>query len=91
LEAPPVERRTIAEDQVPWIAPPAIPRNWKGKWDKWELGEVNDKRAWIYWGKKVNIESKCWYDRSLGRHLYFSKFDPPLGLLDWERFGSPMP
>jgi hypothetical protein len=69
----------------------SIPRNWKGKWDKWELGEVNDKHARIYRGKKVNIESKCWYNRSLGRRLYFGKFDPPPGLLDWERFGSPVP
>jgi hypothetical protein len=37
------------------------------------------------------MESKCWYDRSLGRCLYFGKFNPPPGLLDWERFGSPVP
>jgi hypothetical protein len=59
--------------------------------DKWELGEVNDKRAWIYRGRKVSVESKCWYDHSLGRHLYFGCFDPPPGLLDWEHFGSPVP
>jgi hypothetical protein len=91
LEAPPVERQTLAEDRAPWIVPPAIPHNWKSKWDKWELGEVNDKRAWIYRGKKVSVESKCWYDRSLGRRLYFGRFDPPPGLLDWECFGSPVP
>jgi hypothetical protein len=91
LEAPPVERRTIAENRVPWIVPPAIPCNWKGKWDKWELGEINNKRTWIYRGKKVSMESKCWYDRSLGRHLYFGQFNPPPGLLDWEHFGSPVP
>ncbi|KAJ7734053.1 hypothetical protein B0H14DRAFT_3517222 [Mycena olivaceomarginata] len=45
LEALPVERRTVAEGQVSWIVPPSIPRNWKGKWDKWELDKVNNKRA----------------------------------------------
>jgi hypothetical protein len=45
LEALPVERRTIAEGRVPWIVPPPISRNWGKSWDKWELDEVNDKRA----------------------------------------------
>jgi hypothetical protein len=39
-----------------------IPNNWNGKWDKWELSEVNGERAWVYRGKKASVETGCWYD-----------------------------
>jgi hypothetical protein len=55
------------------------------------LSEVNDERVWVYRGKKVNVETNCWYDRAMGRCLFFGQFVPPPGVVDWERFGSPVP
>jgi hypothetical protein len=68
-----------------------IPTNWNGKWDKWELSEVNDERAWVYWGKKASVETDCWYDQTMGLLLFFGQFIPPPRVVDWERFGSPVP
>jgi hypothetical protein len=68
-----------------------ISTNWNGKWDKWELSEVNDEQAWVYRGNKVNVETNCWYDRLMGQRLFFGQFTPPPGVMDWERFGSPVP
>jgi hypothetical protein len=62
MAAPPVEWRIISPDRVPWIVPPAILPNWVGKWEKWELIEVQDDRAWVFRGKKAQLESRCWYD-----------------------------
>ncbi|KAJ7323647.1 hypothetical protein DFH08DRAFT_969194 [Mycena albidolilacea] len=91
LAAPMVEQRVIAIDCVLWISPPAILSNWVGKWKKWEFQELQEEHAWIFKGKKAQLDSKCRYNRVLGRRLYFGQFDPPPGLLDWEHFGSPIP
>jgi hypothetical protein len=88
---PHVERRVIDPDRVAWTVPPAIPSNWNGRWLKWELDEVNGKSTWVYRGQQVKVESNTWYDRVLGRQLYFGRFGALPGLLDWVRFGSPVP
>jgi hypothetical protein len=65
LEAPEVERQVVALNCGAWIVPLPIPSNWNRKWEKLELAKVHGPNTWVYWGKKVNMELRCWYDHPL--------------------------
>ncbi|KAJ7661631.1 hypothetical protein DFH06DRAFT_1325909 [Mycena polygramma] len=87
-----IELRVLEADRSPWIVPPPLQANWNGKWTKWELDEVNNEAAWISRKSTARLSASSeWFDREKGRRLFFGKFRPAAGLLDWERFGAPVP
>ncbi|KAJ7226478.1 hypothetical protein B0H12DRAFT_1240610 [Mycena haematopus] len=89
---PPLERRIINANRVPWIVPPQIMAPWQKTWSKWEADEVNNEGAFVFRGRRYRSESSCtWYDREHGRLLYLGHYTLPAGLLDVARFGAPAP
>ncbi|KAJ6485095.1 hypothetical protein C8R47DRAFT_1217135 [Mycena vitilis] len=88
-----IEYQSVDPQRSPWIVPPPIASaKSQGKWKKYELGEVNDRPAFIYRGASTKVQSShLWYDRDNKRRLYFGHFVPPTGVLDEDRFGAPVP
>ncbi|KAJ6469216.1 hypothetical protein C8R47DRAFT_1223075 [Mycena vitilis] len=90
--APELELRALSPYHAAWIVPPPLIPNWTKKWSKWELAEVNHEPAWLSRASSSRISASSeWFDRQRGRRLFFGKFRPAAGLLDWERFGAPVP
>ncbi|KAJ6499666.1 hypothetical protein C8R47DRAFT_1211980 [Mycena vitilis] len=90
--APEIELRVVDPRYSPWIVPPPLPPNWSQKWSKWELAEINREPAWISRSSSSRITATSeWFDRVKGRRLFFGRFRPAVGLLDWDRFGAPVP
>ncbi|KAF7344174.1 hypothetical protein MVEN_01707800 [Mycena venus] len=88
----PWEKRIPYLSRVPWIVPPSVLPPWEKKWEKWELAEVNDQPAFVYRGAKVKIDAwNEWFDRALGRRLFFGRYTPPPGVVLPERYGAPVP
>ncbi|KAJ7473554.1 hypothetical protein FB451DRAFT_1558730 [Mycena latifolia] len=90
--APPLTRLTVDPSRVDWVVPPPIATKWTQKWSKWELDEWCGQKAWVGRGRSITIEAdSVWFDCKLGRQLFFRKFLPPPGILDFECFGAPVP
>ncbi|KAJ7161451.1 hypothetical protein C8R43DRAFT_1123897 [Mycena crocata] len=90
--APVIDRLTIHPDHVPWCVPPPIPKNGKGKWDKYVLVERRSGMIWLRYGKGQEISSTgCYFDWLRRRELWMGNYEAPAGVVDQALFGAPAP
>ncbi|KAJ6557598.1 hypothetical protein B0H19DRAFT_1261202 [Mycena capillaripes] len=92
LRAEPIEERELYPNHVAWIVPPRLPRSHIRRWDKYELSEAGNETAWVYRGQNYKPDGPSYFDHRLGRRLYpGDDWVPGARVVQWERFGAPVP
>ncbi|KAJ7766533.1 hypothetical protein DFH07DRAFT_955272 [Mycena maculata] len=90
--APPLEYQEVDPDRVPWIVPPPVAKAKPGKWDRFELDELDGNRAFLYRGKGKQVESRLtFFDRVNRRCLHLGSYQALEGVVEPKVFGMPVP